>query len=108
MITHKEAQEKAEAGMALATDKAERDLPGWSDNALSAIEKYLIINFDQQFLAEDVRGWAETMGLVDPPENARAWGSVFRRALSMGMIRRVGYAPARSSNNSPKCLWEAA
>lgn len=33
---------------------------------------------------------------------------VFKRAARLGIIRRVGYAPAKSSNCSIKPTWEAA
>lgn len=102
------AEARRDAGMALATDKADRDAEGWSADARAALVRYAQENPHLQFLAEHVRQWAEGKGLVSAPENGRAWGSVFRNAAADGLIVRVGYAPADSSNRSPKCLWEAA
>ena len=108
MSPRQAAEARRDTGMALAEDKANLDQPSWSDDALFALERYLLAHPDDKFLAEEVRTWSENLGFVDPPENARAWGAVFRRAAGMRMIRKVGYAPAASSNCSPKCLWRAA
>lgn len=107
MITHQEASQKADIGMALAADKADRDNPGWSEGALVALERYIAAHPDASFIAEQVREWAEDLELIEPPENAKAWGQVFRTAARRKVIERIGYAPARSSNLSPKCLWRA-
>jgi len=93
-------------GIARAADKADRDHEGWQDEAVSAVRKYLAQHPGRQFLAEDVRAWCEAMGIIDAPENERAWGAVMRRAAKDGYICKIGYAPARSSNLSPKVLWE--
>lgn len=58
------------------------------------------------FLAEDIREYAEAHGFDRPPDG-RAWGVVFQSAAREGLIRKAGYAPARSSNLSPKVLWAA-
>lgn len=102
------AEAKRDIGMAMAEDKANRDAPFWSDRALLALEKYCLAHPDQKFLGEDVREWAEGKRLVSIPDNERAWGAVFQKAARLKIIRKVGYAPARSSNLSPKCLWRAA
>ena len=39
------------------------------------------------------------------PEELRAFGGVTLRALHRKIITRVGYAPAHSSNGSPKPLY---
>lgn len=54
------------------------------------------------FLAEMVRDFA--VGLALPPDG-RAWGAVFQSAARERLIEKVGYAPAKSSNLSPKVLW---
>lgn len=106
MHTAVEARTRRDTGMALSEDKANRQQPGWSEAALVVVEKYCLAHPDRQFLTEDVRTWAEQLGLIDAPENAKSWGSVMRRAASFGDIRRVGYMPAKSSNLSPKCAWQ--
>lgn len=93
--------------MALSEDKANRDAPGWSEDALHGVELYCLANPGKEFLAEEAREWAEAMELVDPAKNERAWGAVLRRAAKLQIIRKVGYAPAKSSNLSPKVLWRA-
>jgi len=108
MIDRAGAYAKRDTGMAIAVAKADRDRHGWSDQALSALEKFCRAHESgMKFLAEEVRAWGEELGLVDPPENAKSWGAVFQRAARLNIIRRVGYAPSASSNMSPKCLWRA-
>lgn len=106
--SHDDAALKRDTGMALAEDKANREKQDWSGDALFALEKYCVAHPDDKFLAEDVRAWGEALEFVSAPANSRAWGAVFRRAASIGIIRKVGYGPAASSNLSPKCLWKAA
>lgn len=60
----------------------------------------------REFMAEDIREYAEAHGFDRPPDG-RAWGIVFQSAAREGLIRKAGYAPARSSNLSPKVLWAA-
>ena len=107
-ITRQTAEAKRDTGMELAEDKANRGAPFWSTRALMAIEKYCLAHPGEKFLGEDVREWAEGKRLVSVPENEKAWGSVFRTAAQLKIIRKVGSAPARSSNMSPKCLWREA
>ena len=57
------------------------------------------------FLAEEVRNFATGLDL---PPDGRAWGVVFRSAAREGLIVKAGYAPAKSSNLSPKVLWRVA
>ena len=104
--THDTAAIRRELGISRAADKADRDHEGWQDDALAAVCKYLAQHPDRPFLAEEVRAWCETTGVIAAPENERAWGAVMRRAAKDGYICKVGYAPARSSNLSPKVLWE--
>lgn len=59
------------------------------------------------FLAEDVRAYAEARGFAHPPDG-RAWGVVFQSAARERLIRKDGYAPAKSSNLSPKVRWAPA
>jgi hypothetical protein len=59
------------------------------------------------FLAEDVRAFADACHFQHPPDG-RAWGIVLRNAAREGLVVKVGYAPAKSSNLSPKVQWRAA
>ena len=60
----------------------------------------------EDWLTEDFREWAAQAGL-DPPPDGRAFGKVMQSAQREGLIKRVGYAPANSSNGSAKVLWRA-
>jgi len=78
----------------------------WRARAIGYIREFAAYA-REPFLAEDVREFAESSGLQEPT-NAKAWGPVMQAAMRDGIIRPVGYAPARSSNGSPKVLWRAA
>lgn len=57
------------------------------------------------YTVEQMREWAKAKGLPDSPD-ARSWGAVTRAAIRQGVIEPTGgYAPARSSNGSPKRLY---
>jgi hypothetical protein len=81
------------AGMVASTEHAERVITGWKDSALNFLMDY------------DVVAYAiETCGVDVPPDN-RAWGGIFNAASRRNLIIGVGYAKAKTSNNSPKTLW---
>jgi hypothetical protein len=104
--TRSEAAARRDTGMALAVEKADRDHEGWSHDAIEVVRQFCKSHgAGHQFLAEDIRLYAETLELLERPENERAWGAVMQRAAREGIIRKVGYAPARTSNLSPKVLW---
>lgn len=106
-LTRERASAKRDAGMALATDNADRDQPGWSGDAVAAVAHFCRAHgHGWKFLTEDVRLYASTLEIIERPANEKAWGSVMREALKAGFIRKIGYKPALSSNLSPKCLWE--
>ena len=87
-------------GMVAAEDRARLVDPGWPDRALEAmLEAGRRLG---RFTVEDARQLAG----VEAPTDQRAWGAVVNRASRRGLIRRVGFAPARSSNGSPKPVWE--
>jgi hypothetical protein len=76
--------------------------PSWVAIAANVLQDWASCR--APFLAEDFI--AEH--LVSRPREPRHWGAVFKYAARRGYIRKVGYAPANSSNRSPKTLWEAA
>ena len=87
-------------GMRAAEENANRKEQGWSLRALSAL-----LDTGKRlgtFTIEDLRESCQ----VDSPTDQRAWGGVINYASRHKLIRRVGYAPARSSNGSPKPVWE--
>jgi hypothetical protein len=98
-----EAAARRDVGIQRAAEHAESECPGWGEEALNFLAAYAA-DSAYPFLAEDVIE-AYLAGGAPPPADARAWGSVFKRASALKIIRRVGYAPARTSNASCKPLW---
>ncbi len=96
------ARQRAQDGIRRAAVHAGKR---WVRLAVGYVQEYAAKH--ETFLAEDCREFAEADGLTCPPDS-RAWGGVMRRALREGIIVRAGYAPACSSNGSPKCLWSLA
>jgi len=107
MNTHQQAASAMNTGMALSEANANRHKQRWSEDAEAALLRYCLAHRGQDFLTEQVREWGESLDLVDAPFNAKAWGGVMRRSAANGVIRKVGYGPARSSHFSPKVLWQA-
>lgn len=105
LLSWREAESKAADGISRSVDHADRKEPNWSDRALEILASYARC-CPGQFMAEDVRDNSDRAGLPKPPD-PRAWGAVFQRARKSGLIEMVGYAPAKSSNCSPKTLWSA-
>lgn len=99
------AEQRRDHGIQRAVDHAEREQEGWTDFALSLLRFYASRQSDP-FLAEQFV--EHCTGLIALPPDGRAWGGVFKRAARLGIIRRVGYAPAKSSNLAPKCTWVCA
>ena len=102
------AKASANVGIQRASDRAERTEPGWVDRAAEAVRDYVRLHVARsdepsEFTIERVR---EFMASVPPAPDGRAWGAVTRRALKLGYIVATdGYAPAASSNGSPKRLY---
>lgn len=97
-----DARARGELGAARAANRAGE---GWKIAALAAVEAYCIAHPGETFMAEQIREWATH---VPPPPDGRAWGHVMQAARRYGIIEAAGYAPAVSSNGSPKVLWRRA
>lgn len=100
----------AEAGGNAALDHADREEPGWSDQAEAHFTAFLAgPGYDKPFMAEHVRAWAQKRGLAEPPD-ARAWGPILMRAARNGIIVKHGYGPAgnRTAHASPTTIWKRA
>lgn len=102
-------RERRDRGLDAVARKAGDD---WSRRARGYLLEWLCVvgprlQYADGWLAEDFREWAFGRGLA-APHDGRAFGKVMRSACMDGIIVRCGYAPARSSNLSPKCLWRAA
>ena len=100
-----EAGDRRDEGIARAADRNERRHAGWQHEALGHLATFLSWQGDRTFLAEEVREYAVSAGLVLPTDG-RAWGALMQLAKRLEWIVAVGYAPARSSNLSPKVLWQ--
>lgn len=105
------ARLRGDLGVESSASRAERTAPGWIENAVEAVrsvvsQRFVIELMDGCFTIEMIREWAEIGGLPKPSD-ARAWGHVARRAVALGIIERIpnAYAPAASSNGSPKPLY---
>lgn len=77
----------------------------WIERAVGYVMEYAAAR-GGSFLCEDVRSFATDRGFESPP-NPKSWGGVMRIACTRGIVHPAGYAPANSSNRSPKVLWRA-
>lgn len=99
------ARARRDDGITRAIDHAEAARQGWKKRAHGYLLEFLTTRrLGDTFLAEDVRQFAAGL---DAPPDGRAWGWVFQDASRRGFIVKAGYAPAKSSNLSPKVLWAA-
>jgi len=73
----------------------------WAKEVTAELIKRIAVQV-KPFLVEDI-----TQGLPKA-HDARAIGGVIRRLAKQGVIRKCGYAPARTSHMSPKVLWSRA
>lgn len=99
-----DARAKGDLGMTRASDHAERETPGWAEDALAAVRRG-VASISGEFTFERLRLLVQSE--VDDPPDLRAWGSVARRAAKLGIIRRTGrYAPRASGNLTPAMLYD--
>lgn len=98
------AARRRDDGICRAVEHADRESPSWSDLALTFLRGW-VQGHRGELLAEDVVLAAR--GQVPAPPDGRAWGGVLQRAARAGVIAKAGYAPAKTSNLSPKVLWRA-
>ena len=103
MKTHSEALADRDSGIERAAEKAERIEPGWIDAAVGHVLTFALKRWPEPFLAEDVRAYAEGLGLPQPTDG-RAWGHVLKAAAKRGIVTRAGFGASKSSNLSPKVL----
>jgi hypothetical protein len=89
----------SEVGHAAAEACADRAGDAFKAAAFSAFCEFAVPG--RKFLTEDVREFSKIAGHDD-----RAWGNIAKRALQFGAIRKAGFSSAKSSNGSPKTLWE--
>jgi len=88
--------------MASSLAHAESDAPGWAAQCYSLLCEYAATQ--HEFQIEQFRAWAYAHGLPKPDEE-RAFGPITQKAIRHSVIVRTGYAPAESSNGSPKATY---
>ena len=104
-VDHATAALRRDDGIERAGDHADREHEEWRVTAAKLLETYAEFQVrGKPFLIEDATTFAYGSGLPQPPDG-RAWGAAARLAKSKGYIVACGYAPAKSSNLSPKVLW---
>lgn len=91
---------RRDSGMQRAAEHAGRE---WQDRAVGFVRRYARLY--PRMLAENVRAMADANGFASPSN--KAWGPVMQRAAREGIIKADGYAPANSSNRSPKTQWRS-
>lgn len=96
-----QAELSRDLGITRAASRAHRHAPGWEDDAVEAVRRFALTH--ETFIAEDARA---TIAIPDGVDG-RAFGAVMQRARREGLIRADGYAPANSSNRSPKVRWRS-
>lgn len=106
-FVRRDAERRRDDGIRNAIRRADRTDEGWSASARAALLEFLAKQGRAPFLAESVRTWAESKGIVRAPTDGRAWGHVMQAAKRNGIVVACGYAPANSSNRSPKVQWVA-
>lgn len=105
------AMTRGDLGIERAADKAERNAPGWVDDAVDAIRLVFARFPTVEMTVEVARTYAMQNYGFKAPEGVdlRAWGQVTRRAVKLGYIERVPdkFQAAASSNCSPKPVYRA-
>ena len=104
-LTLAEARYRGEIGMQRAASANDRHTPQWSEGAMAALLRHVqTIPHTASFIAEDIRLAVESK--LPKPKDNRVWGSLTKSAAAKGYIVATGdYAPAKSSNASPKRLY---
>lgn len=105
MNTLAQAQHAGQQGALFAAEHADNVEQTWSQKAgILFVDYARDVALGQPFLTEDARSWAECQGLPPPPDK-RAWGFIAKAMREANHTTFAGYAPAKSSNGSPKCQW---
>jgi hypothetical protein len=82
----------------------------WSRDALNIVIKYCkLFPHQGEFLTEDVRYWARSIGFREP-YNTCAWGYVMKKAYNIGIIIPVGVGKSRRSvaHRAYTTIWKKA
>jgi hypothetical protein len=98
------AELRRQVGMARATAHAEADHEGWSDHAFAFLTRYAAAH--DTFMGWQVVQAARDSGAV-PEASRKAWGAIFVRAATAGVITKAGYAPDPNRNQNPAPVWQS-
>lgn len=100
-----QAKTRREQGIVSSILHADRENRDWADAAFAALIEYAVEQGEEPFTIEKFREHAvKEMGLPPPPDG-RAFGGITVRAIRRGILRRVDFGIAHSSNNSPKARY---
>lgn len=102
----REAAERRDEAIERGLSHADRVKAEWRRWAYNYF-KGLVALTDKPFLAEDLIEKAEREAVWSPAIDRRHYGGVIRALARDGVIEKIGYANARTSNCSPRCLWKA-
>lgn len=107
-----DARAQRDAGIRKAVEHAEDVTPGWSDRAYHVMRCFVDgqnLTGAGEFTGEDLRAYADRLGLPQPP-HLRAWGAIFQRAAKSGLIVKTGFTTARAPHVHQSILatWRAA
>lgn len=97
-----------EEGMKQAIDHANEVDENWSEKAEEVFMMYLSkISNNHEFMAEDVREFAEENKLIPEPPHKRAWGGITYKLAKRGDIIKVGAKATRNprSHQSYATVW---
>lgn len=96
-----------DAGIALATAKADSIEPSWSDKAHHLMMSFLEHWKFEEFTAEESQLWMIEKGL-NHPASSNAWGGVMLRLSKKGIIKKVGITNAKrkTSKARPIVVWQ--
>lgn len=72
----------------------------WQTAAYYALVRFAIQQ-SKPFIIEQARAKIK----IEPPADLRWWGSVTKTAINEGVLWPCGWAPAKSSHNSPKRMY---
>lgn len=99
-----------DAGMHTAITNAEQQSLNWPDEAMRALQMYLLDHPNRKFMTEDVREYAYNVLAVPYPPHCRAWGAIIAKAARNGLIERVSIGPVKtaSSHMANASVWRAA
>lgn len=100
-------EERRDQGIKSAVEHADAVEPKWSVRAEAYAEMMIERRGFKPFLMEEIVAAAKRDGVPVPPDN-RSWGAVIRSLAKRGVVRKMGYAPAATSNCSAKVLWSKA